>query len=425
MAAQTEQKMNLSSKMTIEQVDFTDKRVVMRVDFNVPIKDSKVVDDTRIKAALPSIQYALEKGAKSVVLLSHCGRPDGQRKPSASLAPVVPVLSNHLGRPVQFLNDCVGPEVQAACANPESGSVILLENVRYHIEEEGSAKNEQGEKIKADKAAVQKFCAELTQLGDVYINDAFGTCHRPHSSMVGVKHEVRAAGFLVKKELAYFGKVLENPERPFLVIMGGAKVADKIQLIDNLLNLCDEMIIGGGMAFTFKKVVNNMAIGKSLFDKAGALIVDKLMAKAAEKGVKIHLPVDWVTADKFGDSATVIGAATEASGIPDDLEGQDAGPETIKQFEEVIRRAKTIVFNGPCGVFESANFANGTKSVMAAVAEATENGAVSVVGGGDTASACNKFGYAHKMSHVSTGGGVSLELLEGKALAPIMSLTDA
>lgn len=410
------------AKLAIDQVDLQAKRVLMRVDFNVPMKEGVITNTARIDAALPTIRYALEQGA-SVVLMSHLGRPNGAAVAKYSLAPVAAKLQELLARPVTFLDDCVGPQVEAACADLAPGSVVLLENLRFHIEEEGKAKAEDGSSVKADAAAVAAFRASLSKLGDVYINDAFGTAHRAHSSMVGVDLPVRASGFLMKKELAYFSKALDNPERPFLGILGGAKVADKIQLIESMLDKVDEMIIGGGMAFTFLKVAKGMAIGKSLFDPKGAEIVDSLLAKAQAKGVQIHLPVDFVTADAFSEDANV-GAATAEQGIPDDLEGLDCGPQSRALFAEVILRAKTVVWNGPAGVFELTPFMGGTQSMAEAVARATAAGATTIVGGGDTATAAKKFGVEDQVSHSSTGGGASLELLEGKVLPGVAYLND-
>jgi len=278
--------------------------------------------------------------------------------------------------------------------------------------------------VKAKEDDVKKFRESLTKLGDVYVNDAFGTAHRAHSSMVGVTLDKRASGFLLKKELAYFAKALDNPVRPFLAILGGAKVSDKIMLIENLLDKVDEMIIGGGMAFTFLKVIDNMKIGKSLFDEPGSQIVPKVMEKAKAKNVKIHLPTDFVTGDDFKETANV-GSATVAQGIPDGWMGLDVGPDSTKQFQEVIKRAKTIVWNGPPGVFEMEKFAAGTKGVMEAVVEATQHGATSIIGGGDTATCCAKYKTEDKVSHVSTGGGASLELLEGKVLPGVNALSPA
>jgi phosphoglycerate kinase len=409
-------------KLSIDQLKLEGKRALIRVDFNVPFDEGKISNTQRIEAALPTIKYALEHGA-SVVLMSHLGRPDGLPKKEYSLRPVVEVLSKFLSKDVKFLEDCVGPEVEEACANLKPGEVVLLENLRFHIEEEGSGVDEEGKKVKADPAKVEEFRKSLTKLGDVYINDAFGTCHRPHSSMVGVDLP-RAAGFLVNKELKHFAEILEKPERPFLSILGGAKVSDKIHLINNLLDKVDEMIIGGGMAYTFKKVVYGVEIGKSIFDEGGAKIVKDIVAKAEKNGVKLHFPVDYVTADKFSKDAQV-GSATDEEGIPEGWQGLDVGPKSRAQFREVVLRAKTIVWNGPAGVFEFPAFAEGSKDLLNAVLEATKNGATSVIGGGDTATLVEQQGAMDKVSHVSTGGGVSLMLLEGQELPAVTALSDA
>jgi len=299
-----------------------------------------------------------------------------------------------------------------------------LENLRFHVEEEGKGVTPEGQKLKATDEDLKKFRDSLTKLGDVYVNDAFGTAHRAHSSMVGICLEKRAAGFLMKKELQYFAKALENPERPFLAILGGAKVKDKIQLIEHMLDKVNEMIIGGGMAYTFLKVINNMNIGKSLFDEEGSHIIQKLMDKAKAKGVQIHLPVDFITADEFKETANR-GTTTLESGIPDNWMGLDIGPKSAQQFGEVVARAKTIVWNGPVGVFEFENFAHGTKFIMDEVVKATQNGATTIIGGGDTATCCAKWETEDKVSHVSTGGGASLELLEGKELPGVTALSPA
>lgn len=409
----------------MDQLDLSGKRVFMRCDFNVPQDKATgaITNNARIVAALPSIKYALEKKCKSVVLCSHLGRPDGKKNAKFTLAPVAEELKKLLGRDVTFLSDCCGPEVEAACADPAEGSVILLENLRYHIEEEGKGVDEAGNKVKADKGKVTAFRTSLAKLGDVYVNDAFGTAHRAHSSMVGDGYDSRASGFLLKKELTYFSKALDNPEHPFLAILGGAKVADKIQLIENMLDKVDEMIIGGGMAFTFRKVIDNMSIGNSLYDESGAQIVPKLMEKAAKNGVKIHLPVDFKTGDKFDANATT-GSATVEEGIPDGWMGMDAGPKSIELFVEVVKNAKTIVWNGPAGVFEFENFAVGTRALMDAVVAKTADGGITIIGGGDTATCCAIWGTEDKVSHVSTGGGASLELLEGKNLPGVAALSD-
>ncbi|EAA10208.2 AGAP008802-PA [Anopheles gambiae str. PEST] len=412
------------NKLSIENVDLKGKRVFMRVDFNVPIKEGKITSNQRIVAALDSIKFALEKGAKSVVLASHLGRPDGNKNVKYTLAPVADELKKLLGRDVTFLNDCVGAEVEAACKDPAPGSVILLENVRFYVEEEGKGVDASGNKVKADKDKVKTFRESLAKLGDVYVNDAFGTAHRAHSSMMGEGYSQRAAGLLLNKELRYFSQALDNPPRPFLAILGGAKVADKIQLIENLLDKVNEMIIGGGMAFTFLKVLNNMEIGGSLFDAEGAKIVQNLVDKAKKNNVQLHLPVDFVTGDKFAEDAAT-GEATVASGIPAGHMGLDIGPKSREAFAAPIARSKIIVWNGPPGVFEFPNFANGTKSLMDGVVAATKAGTVSIIGGGDTASCCAKWGTESQVSHVSTGGGASLELLEGKVLPGVDALSSA
>jgi len=411
------------NKLSVEKVDVAGKRVLIRVDFNVPMKEGKITSNQRIVAALDTVKHVLGKNAKSVVLCSHLGRPDGNKNQKYTLAPVADELKTLLGKDVKFLNDCVGTEVEEACKDPAPGSIILLENLRFYVEEEGKGVDANGAKVKADPAKVKAFRESLRKLADVYVNDAFGTAHRAHSSMLGEGYDIRAAGLLLSKELKYFSQALDNPSRPFLAILGGAKVADKIQLIENLLDKVDEMIIGGGMAFTFLKVLNNLSIGGSLFDEDGAKIVPKLVEKAKAKNVQIHLPVDFVTGDKFAEDAAV-GSADITNGIPDKWMGLDVGPKTNAIFSEVVARSKLIVWNGPPGVFEFKNFANGTKSLMDAVVAATKNGTVSIIGGGDTASCCAKWGTEESVSHVSTGGGASLELLEGKILPGVAALSD-
>jgi phosphoglycerate kinase len=407
---------------SIRDLALSGKRVLMRVDFNVPQDKvtGAITNTARITAALPTIKFALEQGA-SIVLMSHLGRPDGQRIAKFSLKPVAEELAKLLGQPVTFLDDCVGASVEAACAALKPGTVILLENLRFHIEEEGKVKLEDGTSKKADPAAVAAFRASLTKLGDVFVNDAFGTAHRAHSSMVGVTLPEKAAGFLMEAELKAFAKVLDNPDRPLLAILGGAKIADKIPLINNLLDKADKVIIGGGMAYTFHKVNRGMKIGSSLFDKAGAEIVAELEAKAKAKGVELIFPIDFVCGDKFGPDANTQSATME-SGIPDGWEGFDAGPKSIELYRKAILSSKTIIWNGPAGVFEFDIFAGATKAMAEAVAEATAAGATTVVGGGDTATAAKKFGVAKKVSHCSTGGGASLEFLEGKALPGVVFL---
>ena len=415
------------------------KRVLMRVDFNVPLKKNaepaEITNPQRVEAAIPTIRRVMDSGARACVLMSHLGRPAGNRTPALSLRPVAGLLETLLGAPVTFLDDCVGEAVEQAVANAAEGSVILLENLRFHAEEEGKGKHpEDGTKIVPDEDAVAAFRRSLFSLGDVYINDAFGTAHRAHSSMIGSHHAHRAAGLLLKKELDYFGAALSNPRRPFLCILGGAKVTDKIQLIDNLLDRADAMIVGGGMAFTFLKVLHNMEIGASLYDEEGAKIVADICARARAKNVKLHLPTDFVIADAFAADAQV-GHATVAAGaagaagaaIPDGWMGLDIGPETQAMFAQVVSEARTIVWNGPMGVFEFEAYAGGTKAVMDAVVAVTrgedpEGGATTIIGGGDTATCAKKFGTEALVSHVSTGGGASLELLEGKELPGVAAL---
>ncbi|EAL90363.1 hypothetical protein KXW98_000852 [Aspergillus fumigatus] len=415
--------MSLTNKLAITDVDLKDKRVLIRVDFNVPLNEKKeVTNPQRIVGALPTIKYAIEQGAKAVVLMSHLGRPDGKKNPKYSLKPVVPELEKLLGKSVIFTEDCVGKEVEETVNKASGGQVILLENLRFHPEEEGSYKDEEGKKVKADKEKVAEFRKGLTALGDIYINDAFGTAHRAHSSMVGVDLPQKASGFLVKKELEYFAKALESPSRPFLAILGGSKVSDKIQLIDNLLPKVNSLIITGGMAFTFKKTLENVKIGNSLFDEAGSKTVGDIIEKAKKNNVKIVLPVDYITADKFSADAKT-GYATDEEGIPDGYMGLDVGDKSVKLYKETIAEAKTILWNGPPGVFEMEPFANGTKQTLDAAVDAAKNGAIVIIGGGDTATVAAKYGAEEKLSHVSTGGGASLELLEGKELPGVAALS--
>jgi phosphoglycerate kinase len=411
-------------KLTIGKLNLQGKRVLMRVDFNVPqdMATGAITSTQRIEAALPTIKHALERGA-ALILMSHLGRPDGERKPKYSLKPVAVKLQELLGRPVRFLDDCVGPAVEAACAAAKPGDVILLENLRFHIEEEGKIKDEKtGETLKkATPEQVAAFRASLSKLGDVYVNDAFGTAHRAHSSMLGADMAQKASGFLMQKELDAFARVLDHPQRPLLAILGGAKVADKIKLIENLLDKADELIIGGGMAYTFLKVLKKLPIGTSLFDAKGADIVPRVMEKVKSLNKKIHLPVDFVAADKFDKDANTKVVAE----IPNGWQGLDCGPKSVAAFREVIARANTIVWNGPLGVFEMDKFAAGTRAIMDAMVEATARGAITVIGGGDTATAAIQWHADTKVTHCSTGGGASLELLEGLPLPGIAALSDA
>lgn len=408
----------------VENNEVEGKRVLMRVDFNVPLhkQTGEITNDQRIVGAIPTIKYALNEGkAKSVVLMSHLGRPKGQVNEKLSLSIVAARLEKLLDTKVTFLPDCVGAVTVEACKDPANGSVFLLENLRFHVEEEGKGVDQDGNKVKAESSKVEEFRNSLNLLGDLYVNDAFGTAHRAHSSMVGSSHKHRCAGKLLQKELDYFGKALNAPARPFLCILGGAKVSDKIQLIQNLLTKADEIIIGGGMAYTFKKVMNNVNIGSSLFDDEGAKIVADIISTANAKNIQIHLPFDHVAARKFAADAE-FKVVSDDDGIPENWMGLDIGPESTKSFCEAVKRAKTIVWNGPMGVFEFDNFATGTKSIMDSVVEATNDGTTTIIGGGDTATCCKKFNTEDKVSHVSTGGGASLELLEGKDLPGVKAL---
>lgn len=385
--------------------------------------NSKITNNQRIVGALPTIKYAIENGAKAVVLMSHLGRPDGKVNSKYSLKPVVAELEKLLGgKKVAFTDDCVGEAAEKTVNETTNGGVVLLENLRFHAEEEGSSKDAEGNKVKADKAAVEQFRKGLTALGDVYVNDAFGTAHRGHSSMVGVDLPQKASGFLMKKELDYFAQALESPKRPFLAILGGAKVSDKIQLIDNLLDKVNILIVCGGMAFTFKKTLENVSIGNSLFDEAGSKKVADLVAKAKKNNVEIVLPCDYITADAFSATANT-STATDEAGIPDGWMGLDCGEKSIELYRAAINKAQTILWNGPPGVFEMDKFANGTKQTMNAALEASAAGKIVIIGGGDTATVAANYKVEDKLSHVSTGGGASLELLEGKELPGVSALS--
>jgi phosphoglycerate kinase len=398
------------AKLFIEDLDLGGKRVVMRVDFNVPLKDGAVENDKRLRAALPSIEYVLDQGA-SLVLMSHLGRPNGQRKDALSLAPVAARLSELLGRPVKQLDDCVGPDVEAACAALKPGEVVLLQNLRFHIEEEGKAKNDDGSSSKADPEAVKAFRASLSKLGDIYVNDAFGTAHRAHSSMVGVDLPQRAAGYLLKKEIDYLHDAVESPTRPFVAIIGGAKVSGKIDVIEALLPKVDTLVIGGGMAYTFYKA-QGKEIGGSLVEDDRLEMAKELLAKG---GDKLVLPVDTVVTESFDFGAREVGALKTVpwDGLgPKDI-GVDIGEKTREKLVGIVKGAKTVVWNGPMGVFEIPETAKGTLAIAEALAEATKAGAATIVGGGDSVSAIEQMGLDDQVSHVSTGGGASLEFLEG------------
>lgn len=417
--------MNLNKK-SIEDVELTGKRVIMRVDFNVPMdKAGNITNNQRIVGAIPTIKYALDHGAKSVVLMSHMGRPNGNVVAKYSLAPVATRLGELLGSEVTFLSDCVGAEVEAACADPATGSVILLENVRFHAEEEGKGKTAEGEVITPSDEAVASFRDSLTKLGDVYVCDAFGTVHRGHSSLVGVELPEKVAGLLVLKELKAFSKVLEAPEKPMIAIVGGAKISDKIKLIEKLVTQADGIIICGGMAYTFLKVCFGMEIGASLFDKKGADIVQGILDKAKANGCEVTLPVDWLCGQDFAnEQPNGTKLVTQAEGIPDGWEGMDCGPASMDLFSAKIAAARTVVWNGPAGVFEFDNFSKGTFAILDAVAALHAAGGVGMIGGGDSATAAAKAGMEDKVTFVSTGGGASLELLQGELLPGIMNLAD-
>jgi phosphoglycerate kinase len=414
-------------KLSIDNVAVEGKRIFMRVDFNVPQdkKDPTIITNTqRIDGAIPTIKGILAKGAKSVVLASHLGRPDGCVVEKFSMAPVAKIVSEKLGCEVKFLPSVLGAETEAATADPPAGSVFLLENLRYNVEEEGKGVDAAGNKIKADAGKVTEFRAAIRKMADIYCNDAFGTAHRAHSSMVGEGFDVKCSGGLMSKELSAFDKVLDNPQRPLLAILGGAKVSDKIQLIMNMLDKVNKIIVGGGMAYTFLKINDNLPIGSSLYDEEGAKIVPEIMAKAKAKGVEIILPVDFVCSSKFGEDGE-IKASTKEEGVPEGFMGLDCGPKSIELNAAAVKEAKTIIWNGPMGVFEMASFEKGTKALMDVIVEVTASGTVTVIGGGDTATACKKYDTEDKVTHCSTGGGASLELLEGKVLPGVAALSDA
>ncbi len=394
------------NKMTLEDIEVQGKRVLVRCDFNVPMDDEgNITDDRRIVSSLPTIKYLIENGAK-VILMSHLGRPKGEANPKYSLAPVAKKLSELLNKDVIFAKDdkVVSDNVKEIVANIKEGDVVLLENTRFRKEEE---KNE------------ESFAKELASLGDLYINDAFGTSHRAHASNVGVSNWLPSAvGYLVEKEISIMGKALENPERPFVAILGGAKVSDKIGVIKNLLNKVDTILIGGGMAYTFLKA-QGYEIGKSILEEDKLDLANELLKEAEERGVKLLLPVDVVVAKEFKNDTEFKTVSVE--NIPADMMGMDIGEETIKLFTEEIKKAKTIVWNGPMGVFEMENFNKGTYAIARAMAESD---AITIVGGGDSAAAVEKAGFAEKMTHISTGGGASLEFLEGKELPGIAAISD-
>ena len=391
------------NKKTIEDIDVKGKRVLVRCDFNVPLDvedKTKITDDRRITEALPTIKYLMEHGAK-VILCSHIGKT----KDKQTLLPVAKRLSELLGREVPFAKDVIGEDAKAKANALNDGDVMLLENVRMHAEEEAN-----------DPA----FAKELASLAEIYVNDAFGTAHRAHASTAGVADYLPAVcGYLIQKEIGIMGGALENPQRPFIAILGGAKVSSKIGVIENLLDKVDAIIIGGGMTYTFAKALGG-SVGKSICEEDKLDLARDILAKAEQKGVKMYFPVDSVCAEEISENATT--SIYKSKEIPDNLEGLDIGPESIKQFREVIKTAKTVIWNGPMGFSELTPFATGTIEVAKALAENTD--AVTIIGGGDSAAAVEKFGLSDKMTHVSTGGGASLEFIEGKVLPGIAALND-
>ena len=395
------------NKKTMMHIDPHGKKVFVRVDFNVPMDENQhITNDTRIRATLPTIQHLLNAGA-AVILACHVGRPTEAREPQFSTRPIVARLEEFLGQTVQWAPDCVGPEAEKAAAELKPGEVLLLENLRYH----------KGEK-KNDPA----FAKQLASLADIAVDDAFGVAHRAHASNVGItKYLETVAGFLMEKEINYIGKTLENPKRPFVAIIGGAKVSDKIGVIENMIDKVDTIIIGGGMAHTFD-ASKGYPVGDSLVERDKIDLAKQLLEKAAKKGVKVVLPIDVVIADKFAaDAHTKI---VDVDKIPDGWQALDSGPKTSEEYVNALKGAKTVIWNGPMGVFEFDAFAKGTEAVARAVAQATKEGAVSIVGGGDSIAALKKTGLSEKISHISTGGGATLELLEGKVLPGIAALAD-
>ncbi len=396
-------------KMSVQDVHFKDQRALIRVDYNVPLDDKQqITDDTRIRETLPTLNKILNDGGRCIIM-SHLGRPKGKKNPSMSLQPCAERLSNLLGRPVQMAGDCIGPEVLKMAFSLKNGEVLMLENLRFYAEEEAN-----------DPAFAQK----LASLGDVYVNDAFGTAHRAHASTEGVTKSFKQnlAGFLMDKEIKYLGESLQNPARPFVAIIGGAKVSGKIDVIENLMKKVDALIIGGGMMFTFAKMMGH-EIGKSLFDADKAALAKQIMDNAKASGKRILLPVDCIAAKEVKSESEHKAVAMDA--IPDDWVGVDIGPRTVELFTKEILSAKTVVWNGPMGIFEMEPFAKGTKAVAQALVNCTNNGGITIVGGGDSAAAIAEMGLEKQVSHVSTGGGASLEFLEGKVLPGLDALTNA
>lgn len=394
-------------KMTLEDVQVKGKKVLMRVDFNVPIKDGKIGDDNRIVQALPSINYVIENEGK-LILMSHLGRPGGEVDPSLSLKPVAEHLQTLVDTNVHFAEDCIGEKAKNVIDQAEDGEIVLLENVRFHA---------------GEKANDEEFCKRLAEHGDLFCNDAFGSSHRAHSSVAGVTKFLQPAvsGYLLEKEIKYLNDSINNPKRPFVAILGGAKVSDKIGVIENLLDKVDSILVGGGMTYTFYKA-KGLPIGDSLVEDEKVDLAKELLKKAEEKGVNFVLPLDSVAAKEFNNDAEH--KVVDEEGIEDGWMGVDIGPQTCLSFGNIIKNAKTVVWNGPMGVFEMPNYAEGTNAVAEALTEATKLGATTIIGGGDSASAIKQAGLEDAVSHVSTGGGASLMFLEGKDLPGVVALTD-
>ena len=392
------------SKLGVEDLELKRKRALIRVDFNVPLDGKQITDDTRIKAVLPTVNYVIEHGGK-VILMSHLGRPKGEAAPEFSLEPVAKRLGKLLGKDVIMAPDCVGEEVEAIVSRMKEGDVVLLENLRFHAEEEENDPD---------------FAKRLAELADVYINDAFGAAHRAHASTAGVTKYVpqAAAGLLMQKEIKYIGQAVENPERPFMAILGGVKVSDKIGVIENLMKKADAIIIGGAMAYTFLKA-QGIRVGNSLVEDDKLDLAREILRKSLDNDVPLYLPIDHVIADKFAADANV--RVVKRGGIPDGWEGMDIGPATVEKYKGVLEGAKTIVWNGPVGVFEFDAFAKGSFAIAKILAESD---ATTIIGGGDCVAAVQKSGYADKITHISTGGGASLEFMEGKELPGIAALSD-
>ena len=396
------------AKRTIRDLDVAGKRVLVRVDFNVPLdEDGRIIDDTRIRAALPTVEHLLTQGA-SVILMSHLGRPHGQRVPALSLAPVAERLSQLLGRAVGMAPDCVGAEVAAQAAALQPGQVLLLENVRFHLEEEQNERT---------------FAQQLAELGDAYVNDAFGAAHRAHASTEGVPRYMGAgaSGLLMEREISYLDEALRYPQRPFIAVLGGAKISGKIELIEHLLNQVDALLIGGGMAYTFFKAMG-LEIGDSLLEEDCLDTARQLLTRVEDEGLDLQLPTDCVVADRFAADAQAQVVARDA--IPRGWQGMDIGPQTRQRYADQIARGGTIVWNGPLGVCEMESFAEGTQQIIQALADATREGALSIIGGGDTAAAVVQAGLAQAMTHISTGGGASLECMSGRVLPGVAILDD-